>query len=87
MPSRALTRRRPRREIARELGPSRYVIRRIGYAGEVVDLAETMLYARLKGWVTRAAHGIREYSTGRIHGYIGFVLATLVVALLLFAGR
>jgi hydrogenase-4 component B len=77
---------RPRREIARELGPSRYVIRRLGYAGEVVDLAETMLYARLKGWVTRAAHGIREYSTGRIHGYIAFVLVTLFVALLLFAG-
>jgi hydrogenase-4 component B len=78
---------RPRREIARVVGASPYVVRRLGYTGEVVDLAETVLYARVKGWVTRTAHGIREYSTGRIHGYIGFVLATLVVALLLFAGR
>ena len=76
---------RPRREITKEHGPSPYVIRRLGYAGEVVDLAETMLYARLKSWITLTAHEIRTYSTGRIHGYIGFVLVTLVVALLLFA--
>ena len=37
---------RPRREIAKETGPSPYVIRRLGYTGEVVDLAETLLYAR-----------------------------------------
>ena len=44
-----------------------------------------MLYARLKHWVDRPAPtAIRAYSTGRIHGYIGFVLVTLVVALLLF---
>jgi hypothetical protein len=44
-----------------------------------------MLYARLKRWVTASAHHVRAYSTGRIHGYIGFVLVTLVVILLLFA--
>jgi hydrogenase-4 component B len=76
---------RPRREIQKETGPSPYVIRRMRYAGEVVDLAETVLYARVKRWVTASAHGIRAYSTGRIHGYIAFVLATLVVSLLLFA--
>ncbi len=76
---------RPRRKIAREAGPSPYVIRRLGYTGEVVDLAETMLYARLKRWINASAHGIRVYSTGRIHGYIAFVLVTLVIALLLFA--
>jgi hydrogenase-4 component B len=76
---------RPRREILKETGPSPYVIRRLGYAGEVVDLAETMLYARVKRWVTAGAHEIRTYSTGRIHGYIAFVLVTLVVSLLLFA--
>jgi hydrogenase-4 component B len=75
---------RPRREILKETGPSPYVIRRLGYTGEVVDLAETLLYARVKRWVTATAHGIRAYSTGRIHGYIAFVLVTLV-ALLLFA--
>jgi hydrogenase-4 component B len=76
---------RPRREIQRENGPSPYVLRRLGYSGEVVDLAETMLYARVKRWVTASAHEIRTYSTGRIHGYIAFVLATLVLSLLLFS--
>jgi hydrogenase-4 component B len=76
---------RPRREIVRENGPTPYVVRRLGYTGEVVDLAETMLYARVKRWVTTSAHEIRTYSTGRIHGYIAFVLGTLVVSLLLFA--
>ncbi len=76
---------RPRREVARETGPSPYVILRLRYTGEVVDLAETMLYTRLKHWITASAHFIRAYSTGRIHGYIAFVLVTLVVALLLFA--
>ncbi len=76
---------RPHREILKETGPSPYVIRRLGYAGEVVDLAETVLYARVKRWVTAGAHEIRTYSTGRIHGYIAFVLVTLVVSLLLFA--
>jgi hydrogenase-4 component B len=76
---------RPRREIARETGASPYVFRRIAYAGEVVDLAETVLYARVKRWVTESAHFIRAYSTGRIHGYIAFVLVTLVVTLLWFA--
>ncbi len=76
---------RPRRQIARETGASPYDVRRIGYAGEVVDLAETLLYARVKHWITTGAQRIRVHSTGRIHGYIAFVLATLVVALLLFA--
>jgi hydrogenase-4 component B len=76
---------RPRRAIARETGPSPYVLRRLGYTGEVVDLAETVLYARAKHWVTATAHAIRAHSTGRIHGYIAFVLVTLVIALLLFA--
>ena len=75
----------PHREILKETGPSPYVIRRLGYTGDVVDLAETMLYARVKRWVTASAHEIRTYSTGRIHGYIAFVLVTLVVSLLLFA--
>jgi hydrogenase-4 component B len=76
---------RPRRELVKEPGPSPYVFEHIGYTGEVVDLAETMFYARLKRWITSTAHGIRVYSTGRIHGYIAFVLVTLVVVLLLFA--
>jgi hydrogenase-4 component B len=76
---------RPRREIAKETGSSPYVTTRLSYTGEVQDLAETMFYTRLKRWITQTAHGIRVYSTGRIHGYIAFVLVTLVVTLLLFA--
>jgi hydrogenase-4 component B len=75
---------RPRRDIARETGSSSYVVDRIAYKGEVVDLAETVFYARIKHWITAGSHAIRARSTGRIHGYIGFVLVTLVVALLLF---
>ena len=75
---------RPRRAITRETGTSPYVLTRIGYSGEVVDLAETMFYVTLQRGVTAGAHAIRAYSTGRIHGYIGFVLVTLVAALLLF---
>ncbi|MBW6456919.1 MAG: hypothetical protein K0A98_13645, partial [Trueperaceae bacterium] len=76
---------RPRRQIDVETGRSPYVLVRLAYRGEVVDLAETMLYARLKHGVTASAQAIRLYSTGRIHGYIAFVLVTLVIALLLFA--
>lgn len=76
---------RPRREIVREAGPSPYVLRRLRYQGDVVDLAETVLYARVKRWITTSAERIREFSTGRIHGYIAFVLGTLIAALLLFA--
>ncbi len=76
---------RPRREIVKETGASPYVIKRLRYTGEVQDIAETVFYARLTRWITQAAEGIRVYSTGRIHGYIAFVLVTLVVTLLLFA--
>jgi hydrogenase-4 component B len=75
---------RPRREITREHWKSPYVPALIGYYGEVVDLAETVFYHRLQRGVTAGAHAIRAYSTGRIHGYIGFVLVTLVVVLLIF---
>ncbi len=77
----------PRRSVVRETGGSPYVVRRISYVGEVVDLAETLIYARLKRWLTDGARAIRTYSTGRIHGYVGYVLATLVVALLIFGRR
>jgi hydrogenase-4 component B len=75
---------RPRRAITKEADTSPYVLTRIGYFGEVVDLAEMMFYQTLKREVTAGAHAIRAYSTGRIHGYIGFVLGTLVAVLLLF---
>ncbi len=75
---------RPRRTIGREDAGSPYVPRRIHYQGEVVDLAETTLYTRLQRAVNATSQAIRARSTGRIHGYIGFVLVTLLVVLLLF---
>ena len=75
---------RPHRAIAREPGPSPYVPRRLVYSGEVVDLTETVFYARFKHAVTAVSQAIRARSTGRIHGYIAYVLATLVIVLLLF---
>ncbi len=75
---------RPRREVVTESGSSPYVITRLSYRGEVVDLAETVLYARLKHGLKSGAEAIRAYSTGRIHGYVGYLLVTLIVTLLIF---
>jgi hypothetical protein len=49
-----------------------------------VDLAETQIYHRVQLGITVLSQAIRARSTGRIHGYIGFVLGALFVALLLF---
>jgi hydrogenase-4 component B len=73
----------PRREVTRETAGTPYVLRRIHYTGEVVDLAETQIYHRVERDIAALAHAIRAKSTGRIYGYIGFVLGTLFVALLL----
>jgi hydrogenase-4 component B len=75
---------RPRREVIREAAGTPYVVRRIRYAGEVVDLAETQIYHRVQWGITALSQTIRARSTGRIHAYIGFVLGALFVALLLF---
>ena len=75
---------RPRREVTRETAGTPYVLRRIRYAGEVVDVAEMQIYHRVQRGITAISRGIRARSTGRIYGYIGFVLGALFVALLLF---
>jgi hydrogenase-4 component B len=74
---------RPRRKVTRETAGTPYVVRRIHYAGEVVDLAETEVYHRVVWGISALSQAIRAKSTGRIHWYIGFVLAALFVALLL----
>ena len=74
---------RPRREVTKS-SSSPYVVDRMRYTGEVTDLAETMLYTRLQRWIAGAASSIRTYSTGRIHGYIAYVLVTLFITLLFF---
>jgi hydrogenase-4 component B len=78
---------RPRRAVTREMAGSPYVVRRIHYAGEVLDLAETHIYHRVERDVAALARAIRARSTGRIHGYILLVLGALFVALLLFGAR
>jgi hydrogenase-4 component B len=75
---------RPRREVIRETAGTPYVVSRIRYAGEVVDLAETQIYHRVQRGITVLSRTIRLRSTGRIHGYIGLLLGALFVALLLF---
>jgi hydrogenase-4 component B len=74
---------RPRRQVTRETAGTPYVLRRIHYAGEVVDLAETQIYHRVIEEVSALSQRIRARSTGSIYGYIGFVLGALFVALLL----
>jgi hydrogenase-4 component B len=75
---------RPRRKVTRETAGTPYVVSRIHYAGEVVDLAETEIYHRVQRDVQALSQAIRARSTGRIHGYIALLLGTLFVALLLF---
>jgi hydrogenase-4 component B len=73
----------PRREVIRETAGTPYVVQRIHYAGEIVDLAETHIYHRVQREVSALSETIRARSTGRIYGYIGFVLGALFAALLL----
>jgi len=73
-----------RREVIRETAGTPYVVRRIHYTGEVMDLAETQIYHRVELGISRLSQAIRARSTGRIHAYIAFVLGALFVALLLF---
>jgi hydrogenase-4 component B len=73
----------PRREVTRETDGTPYIVRRIHYAGEIVDLAETHIYHRVQREISALSETIRARSTGRIYGYIGFVLGALFVALLL----
>jgi hydrogenase-4 component B len=75
---------RPRREVEKETGPTPYVLRRLRWEGDVVDLAQTELYQRLQLGVMSAARAVRRRSTGRIHGYIGYLLFTLLLTLLAF---
>ena len=75
---------RPRRAVTRETAGTPYVFRRIHYAGEIVDLAETHIYRRVWLDISTLSQAIRARSTGRIHGYILFVLGALFVALLVF---
>jgi hydrogenase-4 component B len=75
---------RPHRQVARETAESPYVVKRLHYRGDVVDLAEMGVYQRVQRTITTVAQAIRARSTGRIHGYIGYVLVTLLVVLLLF---
>jgi hydrogenase-4 component B len=78
---------RPRREVIRETAGTPYVLRRIQYAGEVVDLAETQIYHRVQEGISALSQAIRARSTGRIYGYVGFVLGALFVTLLVFGVR
>jgi hydrogenase-4 component B len=75
---------RPSHEVLRETAGTPYVVSRIHYSGEVVDLAETQIYHRVQRGITTISQTIRDTSTGRIHGYIGLVLGALFVTLLLF---
>lgn len=75
---------RPQREVIKDNSVSPYVVEHMRYSGEIVDLAETLLYQKLERSIVSAAARVRALSTGRIHGYIGYVLVTLFVTLVLF---
>jgi hydrogenase-4 component B len=73
-----------KRTISRQTGTTPYDLRSLHWKSEMVDLSQVHFYDRLQGTVTRLAHAVRKRSTGRIHDYIGFVLVTLILALLVF---
>jgi len=75
---------RPRRKVIRDTAGTPYVAKRIRYTGEVVDLAETQIYQRVQNTITALSRTLRTRSSGRIHAYIAFVLAALMVTLLIF---
>jgi len=74
----------PKRTVSKQTGVSPYVLRQLHWQSDVVDLAQIHFYNRLQSFVTRLAQAVRRRSTGRIHDYIGYVLITLLVTLLLF---
>ena len=73
----------PRREVVRDPASSTYFVAGLRYTGEVVDLAETVIYARVRHSIAAGSRAVRARSTGRIHGYIGYVLLALFATLLL----
>jgi len=74
----------PKRTLSRQTGVSPYVLRQLRWKSDVVDLAQIHFYNNLQSGVTRVAHAVRARSTGRIHDYIGYVLLTLLITLLVF---
>jgi hydrogenase-4 component B len=75
---------RPHRQVDKDTGPNPYGLKRLHWSGDVADVAEIAIYRRFSAAVLRLAHGVRKRSTGSIHGYIGYVLVTLIVVLLVF---
>ncbi|MFZ2653534.1 MAG: hydrogenase 4 subunit B [Victivallales bacterium] len=74
----------PKRTVTRQTGATPYVLRKLHWQGDVVDLTQIHFYNRLQDGVTQIARAIRQRSTGRIHDYIGYVLITLLITLLIF---
>jgi len=74
----------PKRTLTRQTGANPYVLRKLHWEGDVVDLTQIHFYNRLQDGVTRIARAIRQRSTGRVHDYIGYVLITLLITLLIF---
>ncbi len=76
----------PKRTVSRQTGETPYVLRQLHWQSDVTDLSQIHLYNRLQGGIIRASLGIRRYSTGTVHSYIGYVLVTLLITLLAFGG-
>ncbi len=73
---------RPRPSVRQEPGQTSYALRSMHWEEDIVDIAETQLYRRLYSGVMRVAAAVRRRSTGSIHGYIAYVLVTLLLTLL-----
>ncbi|MBF0494358.1 MAG: hydrogenase 4 subunit B [Candidatus Omnitrophica bacterium] len=74
----------PKRTISKKTGATPYVLRQLHWQSDVVDFTQEHFYNRLQSGVTALARAIRQKSTGRIHDYIGYVLITLLITLLVF---
>lgn len=74
----------PKRTVSKKTGETPYILRQLHWQSDVVDLTQVHLYDRLQSGVARVARAVRRRSTGSIHGYIGYVLITLLITLLIF---
>jgi hydrogenase-4 component B len=73
-----------KRTVTRKTGATPYVLHQLHWESDVVDLSQIHFYNRLQDGITHIARAIRQRSTGRIHAYIGYVLITLLITLLIF---
>jgi len=71
------------REVERDFGETRYSLHSLGYEGRIKDVFEHIFYRPLIQGVLWLASQIRKLQEGSIHLYLGYLLITVIVVLIL----